>query len=99
MGFDDAELASLLTETRSNQRPHDEDAVPEVPPVATSALGDLWLLGEHRLLCGDALAWTNVSRLIGTEPADMSFSDPPYNVDYERYTEERLRNQGRPHVR
>ena len=57
----------------------------ELPPIdATSApvtrLGDLWVLGEHRLLCGDALQVESFARVLGTEQAAMVFADPPYNV-------------------
>ena len=60
----------------------------------SSAAGDLWILGDHRLLCGDALVPDDVSRVAAAEPADLVFTDPPYNVDYEGYTEERLKIQG-----
>ena len=44
--------------------------------------GDLWLLGDHRLLCGDSTVQTSVDRLMGGSKANMAFTDPPYNVDY-----------------
>lgn len=60
----------------------DEGELPEVPVIPTSRPGDLWILGEHRLLCGDATVVTDVERLMGGQLADMSFCDAPYNVDY-----------------
>lgn len=61
----------------------DPDEIPEVTePIAK--VGDLWLLGEHRLLCGDATKAEDVNRLMGDKKADMVFTDPPYNVDYAR---------------
>jgi site-specific DNA-methyltransferase (adenine-specific) len=58
-----------------------DDVVPEdAPPVAK--LGDLWALGEHRLLCGDSTNKDDVARLMGDKKADMVFTDPPYNVNY-----------------
>jgi DNA modification methylase len=57
-------------------------------------LGDLWLLSDHRLLVGDATDRVQVQRLIAGEPADLVFTDPPYNVDYEGHTDERLKIKG-----
>jgi len=61
----------------------DPDDVPEVPEEPTTKPGDLWLLGDHRLLCGDATKAENVERLMDGKKADMVFTDPPYGVDYE----------------
>jgi hypothetical protein len=71
----------------------DPDDVPEVPVAPVTQPGDLWLLGDHRVLCGDSTAADAVSRLCGGERADLVFTDPPYNVDYEGYTEEKLEIQ------
>ena len=60
----------------------DPDDVPEPPEKAITNVGDLWLLGEHRLLCGDSTDKACVERLCGGEKADMVFTDPPYGVDY-----------------
>ena len=64
----------------------DEDAIPEVVDPITKP-GDLWLLGNHRLLCGDATISTDVDRLMDGEKADMVFTDPPYgmNLDAEGF--------------
>jgi DNA modification methylase len=72
----------------------DEDAVPEVEEVAISAPGDLWVLGNHLLLCGDSTVAADVQRLMGGDAADCVFTDPPYNVDYEGYTDEKLKIKG-----
>jgi site-specific DNA-methyltransferase (adenine-specific) len=61
----------------------DEDDVPPVPVEPVSKLGDLYILGDHRLLCGDSTVLADVERLMGGQKADMVFTDPPYNVDYE----------------
>lgn len=59
-----------------------DDVVPEnAPPVAK--LGDLWALGEHRVLCGDSTDKASVERLMGDRKADMVFTDPPYGIEYE----------------
>ena len=63
----------------------DEDAAPEVnKKSAVSKVGDLWLLGSHRLLCGDSTIKNNVEILMNGEEADMIFTDPPYGVSYEQ---------------
>jgi hypothetical protein len=56
--------------------------VPEPPKEPVTRLGELWLLGEHRLLCGDATVLADVERVLGGTLADMAWTDPPYNVDY-----------------
>jgi DNA modification methylase len=61
----------------------DPDDVPEVPEEAKTKLGDLYILGEHRLLCGDSTKAEDVEKLMNGEKADMVFTDPPYGVDYE----------------
>ena len=79
-GFDNTELANLLIDLDLGEA--DEDAVPEPPEEPISKPGDLWILGEHRLLCGDSTNLEDVERLMDGEQADMVFTDPPYNVDY-----------------
>ncbi|PPU88486.1 DNA methylase N-4, partial [Xanthomonas albilineans] len=58
----------------------DEDNVPDVPQTPISQAGDVWLLGDHRLLCGDATKADDYTQLLGDELPDMAFTDPPYNV-------------------
>src|SRR5690606_36701261 len=60
----------------------DDDAAPEPPDDAVSKPGDLWRLGDHRLLCGDATMRDDVERVLEGGLADLCFTDPPYNVDY-----------------
>lgn len=69
----------------------DEDAYSEAPEYPVSVVGDIWLLGRHRVMCGDSTHIDNVDRLIAGQLADMVFTDPPYNVDYEGYTKEKLK--------
>ncbi len=70
------------------------DQAPPLPEMAITECGDMWLLGDHKVLLGDATTSAHAARLMGDEVADMVFTDPPYNVDYEGYTEERLKMQG-----
>jgi len=60
----------------------DEDAVPEVPVTPVSVLGDVWLLGKHRVMCGDSTSIDAVETLMGGGLADQLITDPPYNVAY-----------------
>ena len=94
IGFEDEELARLLAAQDAAEGLTDEDAVPELPETPISILGDLWFLGGHRLLVGDATDTDAVARLMAGTSADLVFTDPPYNVDYEGYTEQRLKIKG-----
>jgi DNA modification methylase len=94
IGFEDEELARLLAAQDATEGLTDEDAVPPLPETPASVLGDLWTLGNHKLLVGDATNQSDVARLMAGEAADLIFTDPPYNVDYEGYTEERLKIKG-----
>ena len=78
MGFD-MNLESFVEEPQS-----EEDAIPEIkedePPI--SKMGDVWILGNHRLCCGDSTSIDDVEKLMNKERADMIFTDPPWNVNY-----------------
>ena len=93
-GFDLGELESYMTGPEPVHGLTDEDAIPEVEEIPVSARGDLWLLGDHRLFCGDATSLSETAKLMGGDTADLVFTDPPYNVDYEGYTEEKLTIKG-----
>ena len=94
IGFDDEELTRLSADQEATQGLTDEDAIPEVRESPVCLRGDLWLLGDHKLLVGDATVREDVERLMAGDRADLIFTDPPYNVDYEGYTEERMTIQG-----
>jgi len=74
----------------------DDDAVPEVPETPISKTGDVWLLGDHNLLCGDATKTDDYKLLLGDELPDMAFTDPPYNVNYANTAKDKLRGKNRP---
>lgn len=85
IGFDDGELEALLnvsTEPEAGPR-EGEDDVPETPEAPISRVGDLWVLGNHRLLCGDSTVATDVERLLGTVRPLLMVTDPPYGVEYD----------------
>ena len=94
IGFEDEELARLLAAQDATEGLTDEDAIPALRETPTSALGDLWILGNHKLLVGDATAQPDVERLMADDAADLIFTDLPYNVDYEGYTKDRLKIKG-----
>jgi DNA modification methylase len=94
LGFGDEELAVRLAVEDLSAGLTDEDAIPEMPEVAVTIAGDLWVLGPHRLLCGDATVADSITQLMAGEAADLVFTDAPYNVDYEGYTKDRLKIQG-----
>jgi DNA modification methylase len=82
-GFSLAEIDLTLDHARDASGTIEDsaaDIIPEVPTHAVTKLGDVWLLGRHRLLCGDARSQDDVERLMAGETADLIFTDPPYNV-------------------
>ncbi len=82
IGFDDGELDALLSGLDDETDTDGEDDIPEPPEDPVSRPGDLWVLGNHRLLCGDATVATDVERVLADAKANFCFCDPPYNVDY-----------------
>lgn len=88
-GFDDAELAALLADAVAEGLV-DEDAVPEAPEVPVTVEGDVWLLGRHRLMCGDSTSIEALEKLCDGQLVDMWLTDPPYNVAYEGKTKDAL---------
>ncbi|MCC6394339.1 MAG: site-specific DNA-methyltransferase [Bryobacterales bacterium] len=96
LGFGDDELEALLSEPDSEVTGNtDDDAVPETPETAVTLLGDVWLLGDHRLLCGDATNLEAVQKVLAGGLADMVFTDPPYNVNYGATMKDKLRGKKR----
>ena len=81
--FEDDELDKLLGGESLSAGETEPDAAPEVPEVAESKPGEVYVLGGHRLLCGDSTKAEDVMKLIGAEEADLWLTDPPYNVAYE----------------
>jgi DNA modification methylase len=89
-GFGAGEVDKLLDLHQQGSAGTFPDEAPEPPAVPISRTGDLWLLGEHRLLCGDATLSEDVEKALGGALADMTFADPPYGVAYEGRTSKRL---------
>ena len=80
-GISDEELLAMLKPAEIEGLT-DEDAVPEAPEVPVTVLGDVWLLGRHRLMCGDSTSIDAVERLMDGRKADMVLTDPPYGVSF-----------------
>ena len=81
IGFDDDELGALLAGS-GTEGLTDEDDVPEAPDQPVTVEGDVWLLGQHRLMCGDSTSIDAVERLMDGRKADMILTDPPYGVSF-----------------
>ena len=97
-GFDADSLADILAgDEPDNAGQTDEDVVPEVSETPISRPGDVWIMGPHRLLCGDATSAEAYARLFaGGERADMVFTDPPYGVNYANSAKDKMRGTHRP---
>ena len=92
VGFTDEELNVLLVDPeQTNSGLTDDDAAPAAQETAITVPGDIWVMGAHRLLCGDATVLADVEKVMGGGLADMAFLDPPYNVDYEGKTARKLK--------
>jgi DNA modification methylase len=96
VGFTEEEMEGLLRDPEEATKGQtDEDAVPEAPETAVTVAGDVWILGEHRLLCGDATQLDSVEKVLAGGLADMVFTDPPYNVNYGATMKDKLRGKKR----
>jgi len=96
-GFDADELLEIMAgEETTTEGNTDEDVAPEVPVNPVSKPGDVWIMGLHRLLCGDSTDAASYDNLLGNERVAMIFQDPPYNVDYANTAKDKLRGTNRP---
>jgi len=82
LGFDVDELNALLNPTQLTDGLTDEDAVPDVPEEPKTKLGDIYQLGNHKLMCGDSTSIDAVEKLMDGNQVDLIFTDPPYNVAF-----------------
>ena len=95
-GFDADALADLFEgEEGGDAGQSGDDEVPEVSEAAVSRAGDVWLLGGHRVLCGDATLAQSYESLLQGTPVDMAFTDPPYNVNYANSAKDKMRGKDR----
>lgn len=96
LGFNEDELDELLDDGSGAEGLTDENAAPEVPENPVSVLGDVWICGDHKILCGDSTLIDSYQTLLGEELADMVFTDPPYNVNYANSAKDKMRGKSRP---
>lgn len=94
LGFDPSEIDDLLFMDDDDAGSEAEETVPDVPEEPVSKSGDLWILGDHLVLCGDATVKKDIEKLLDGQLADMVFTDPPYNVDYGSTMKDRIRAKG-----
>lgn len=93
-GFNEVEIADILgLDNEAQEDDFDVDAEAEKIIEPETKPGDVWLLGRHRLMCGDATKIKDVERLVDGRHADLVLTDPPYNVDYEGGTKDKLKIQ------
>ena len=90
LGFSAEELDGLLNALEPTEGLTDEDAVPEPPEEPITKPGDIWILGKHRLMCGDSTSIDHLEKLCDGRQVDMWLTDPPYNVAYEGKTKDAL---------
>ena len=95
IGFSEKELAEIMEGFEDNEGNTDDDAIPEAPVESKTKSGDLYVLGNHRLLCGDSTVLENVEKVLDGALADMVFTDPPYNVDYGNTAKDKMRGNDR----
>ena len=96
-GFDADELLEIMAgEETTTEGNTDEDAAPEVPVTPVSKPGDVWIMGQHRLLCGDSTNAASYTLLMAGEKAHMVVTDPPYGVNYANSAKDKLRGTHRP---
>jgi DNA modification methylase len=82
IGFDAGEIEAALNPAEVTDGLTDPDEVPEPPVDPVSVLGDVWLLGNHRLMCGDSTSMDAVDTLMDGVKADVLFTDPPYGINF-----------------
>jgi len=89
-GFDELEIGALLAD-KTEEGLTDEDDVPNKNEDFVTKTGDVWVLGKHRVMCGDSTMIDNFNKLMSSGTADMLHTDPPYGVDYEGVNNDHLK--------
>ena len=96
LGFGDKELEDLLSSPDDDDTAALDENVPEVQENHISENGDVWIMGDHRLICGDSTSQEHMHKLMANDLADMTFTDPPYNVNYANTAKDKMRGKTRP---
>lgn len=90
VGFSTEELDEIMNQDEEPEV-EDDDYTVAVPQEPKAKLGEIYILGKHRLMCGDSTSIQDVEKLMGEQQADLLLTDPPYNVDYEGGTDKKLK--------
>lgn len=93
LGFSDDELLEFMPQEPTHEPLTDEDSVPEPPATPKTKRGDVWICGNHRVMCGDSTSVDDMAQLMLGGVADMWLTDPPYNVAYTGKTSDSLKIQ------
>ena len=92
IGFEDQELEKIFANLYEKENEQESEEIPEPEEKPISKSGDVWILGKHKLICGDSTDQKTYELLLGSEMADMLFTDPPYNVNYGDHLPEKYKN-------
>ena len=90
LGFNEDQLNDMLFEEKQGLT--DEDEVPEAPEEPITKLGDIWKLGNHRLMCGDSIDIKDIEKLMNGQKADLVFTDPPYGISFKSEKGDTIKN-------
>jgi len=82
VGFESGELDAMFADLKLDEDNDKDDEVPEVAEESSTQIGEIWKLGRHRIMCGDATNPEHIKKLMDGQQADVVFTDPPYNVNY-----------------
>lgn len=93
LGFSHDEIDALFEIDDIKPGLTDDDEAPDIPEQPVTVDGDIWVLGEHRLMCGDSTSIDHAEKLLNGRLADLLITDPPYNVNYEGKTKDALKIQ------
>ncbi len=91
IGFEDQELEKIFANLYDKNEEQETEEIPELEEKPISKSGDVWILGKHKLICGDSTDQKTYQILLGDELADMLFTDPPYNVNYGSSVKDKIR--------
>ena len=89
LGFNEDQLNDMLFEEKQGLT--DEDEVPEAPEEPISKLGDIWKLGNHKVMCGDSTKKEDFDKLMNNEKSNIVYTDPPYNINYGNIKHEKFK--------
>ena len=91
IGFEDQELEKIFANLYEKENEQETEEIPEPQEKPISKSGDVWILGKHKVICGDSCKEETYQSLLENELADMLFTDPPYNVDYGNSMKDKIR--------